>query len=208
MEQKRPAPTYHFDPKPHVLIVEARFYDDIADLLLKGAKAELDRVGATHEVLTVPGALEIPAAIVFAIKSLDFDAGRRRYDGYVALGCVIEGGTRHDDIVGFESARGLQDMILRYALAAGNGILTCNTREQALERADPARMNRGGAAAAACLRMIEIKQHFRLSPKRRWVAAMTIRDQKNQAGSSNTIPNASRAARCRAGLYQIALDAA
>jgi 6,7-dimethyl-8-ribityllumazine synthase len=170
MEEKRPDPAYQFDPKPHVLIVEARFYDDIADLLLKGATAALDRAGATHEVLTVPGALEIPAAIVYAIKSLDYDASRRRYDGYVALGCVLEGGTKHDEIVGFESARGLQETILRYALAAGNGILTCSTREQALERADHARMNRGGAAADAALRMIEIKQRFRLSPKKRWVA--------------------------------------
>jgi 6,7-dimethyl-8-ribityllumazine synthase len=170
MEPKRPDPTYQFETKPHVLIVEARFYDDIADLLLKGAAAALDRVGATHEVLTVPGSFEIPAAIEYAIKSLDYDAARRRYDGYVALGCVLEGGTKHDEIVGFESARGLQDVILRYTLAAGNGILTCATREQALERADPARMNRGGAAAEAALRMIEIKQRYRLSPKKRWVA--------------------------------------
>lgn len=170
MEQKRPDPTYSFEQKPHVLIVEARFYDDINDLLLKGAVAALDRAGATHEVLTVPGALEIPAAIIYAIKSLDFDAGRRRFDGYVALGCVLQGDTKHDEIVGMESARGLQEVILRYALAAGNGILTCATKEQALERADPARKNRGGAAAEAALRMIEIKQRFRLSPKKRWVA--------------------------------------
>src|ERR1700679_1591407 len=125
MEHNRPVPTYSFDPKPHVLIVEARFYDDINDMLLQGAKAALDRAGATHEVLAVPGALEIPAAIVYAIKSLDFDAGRRRFDGYVALGCVLKGGTQHDEIVGNESARGLQEVILRYTLAAGNGILTC-----------------------------------------------------------------------------------
>lgn len=170
MEPKRPDPTYQFETKPHMLIVEARFYDDIADLLLAGAKAVLDRVGATHEVLAVPGALEIPAAITYAIKSLDFDPNRRRFDGYVALGCVLEGGTKHDEIVGLESARGLQEVILHYTLAAGNGILTCATREQAMERADPARMNRGGAAAEAALRMVEIKHHFRLSPKKRWVA--------------------------------------
>jgi 6,7-dimethyl-8-ribityllumazine synthase len=170
MEPNHTPPTYQFETKPHVCLIEARFYVDVADMLLKGAVAELDRVGATHEVLTVPGALEIPAAIVYAIKALDFDAGRRRFDGYIALGCVIEGGTTHDKIVGFESARGLQDVILRYTLAASNGILTCDTREQAVERADPARMNRGGAAAEACLKMIEIKQRYRLSPKKRWVA--------------------------------------
>jgi len=170
MEQKSAKPNFQFERKPHLLIVEARFYDDIADLLLQGAKTELERADATHEVLTVPGSLEIPAAIIYAIRSLAFDAGRRRYDGYVALGCVLEGGTKHDEIVGFESARGLQEVILRYALAAGNGILTCATREQAIERADPQKQNRGGAAAAAALRMIEIKQNFRLSPQKRWVA--------------------------------------
>ena len=76
----------------------------------------------------------------------------------------------HDQVVAMESARGLQEVTLRYALAVGNGILTCDTKEQALERADPARQNRAGAAAEACLRMIEIKQRYRLSPKRRWIA--------------------------------------
>jgi 6,7-dimethyl-8-ribityllumazine synthase len=169
MEPKHASATYQFEQKPHVLIVEARFYDDIATLLLQGAKAELERAGATCETVAVPGSLEIPAAIVYAIKSLDFDAGRRRFDGFIALGCVLEGGTQHDEIVGSESARGLQEVILRYALAAGNGILTCKTREQALERADPARQNRGATAAEACLKMIELKQRFRLSSKKRWV---------------------------------------
>ena len=115
-------------------------------------------------------ALEIPAAIMYAVKSLNFDAIRRRYDGYVALGCVLKGSTRHDEIVGNESARCLYDLVLRHTLAAGNGILTCESREQAAERADPARQDRGGAAAEACLRLIELKHHFRLSAKRRWVA--------------------------------------
>ena len=171
MEDKRPPPIYQFDAKPHVLIVEASYYDDIASLQLKGVREVLDRVGADYETIKVPGALEIPAAIVYAIKSLDYDAVRRRYDGYIALGCVMKGGTMHDEVVANESARSLQEIAMRYALAIGNGILTCNTKEQALERADPARMNRGGEAAEACLRMIEIKQQFRLSPKRRWVGA-------------------------------------
>jgi 6,7-dimethyl-8-ribityllumazine synthase len=169
MEQKRAPATFQFDTKPLVLIVQARFYDDIADFQIKGAQAVLERAGADHETVIVPGSLEIPAAIVYAIKSLDFDPMRRRFDGFIALGCIIKGGTIHDEIVANESARGLQEVALRYVLAVGNGILTCNDKEQALERADPARMDRAGAAAEACLRMIELKQHFRLSPKRRWV---------------------------------------
>lgn len=170
MENRRPPAEFTFPEPPHVMIIEARFYPDIADMELQGAKEVLDRVSATYEVLTVPGALEIPAAISFAIRALDFDPMRRRSEGFIALGCVIKGNTRHDEIVGTESARGLQDLAIRRSLAIGNGILTCSTLEQALERADPARLNRGGAAAEACLRMLEIKHRFRLSPKRRWVA--------------------------------------
>ncbi|MDX2028278.1 MAG: 6,7-dimethyl-8-ribityllumazine synthase [Alphaproteobacteria bacterium] len=170
METKRPPMTFQFETKPNILIVEARHYDDIADLQLKGARTVLDRAGVDHDTVTVPGALEIPAAILYAIKSLDFDAVRRRCDGYVALGCIIKGGTNHNELVAAECFRGLQDNMLRYSLAVGNGVITCNNREQALERADPARHDRGGAAAEACLRMIELKHQFRLSPKRRWVA--------------------------------------
>jgi 6,7-dimethyl-8-ribityllumazine synthase len=170
METNRPPASFSFDDKPHVMIVEARFYDAIADQLLAGAKDVFDRAGATYEVYTVPGALEIPAAIMYAVKSMNFDAARRRFEGYLALGCVVKGGTNHDEIVGVQSAQGLQQLALDHTLAIGNGILTCNTLPQAEERADPARLNRGGAAAEACLRMIELKRHFRLSSKRRWVA--------------------------------------
>ena len=169
MINKRAPATFEFESKPHLLIVEARFYEDIANLQLQAVKTVLERVGATYEVLTVPGALEIPAAITYAVRGLDFDALRRRFDGYVALGCVIKGGTQHDEIVGFESARALQELALRFSLAIGNGILTCNTLEQAMERADPAQMDRAGAAAEAALRLIEIKHFFRMTPKRRWV---------------------------------------
>jgi len=169
MENRAPA-TYNFEQKPHILIVESRYHSEIADLLMSGVKGELDHAAATYEVVNVPGALEIPAAIVYAIKALDFDAARRRFDGYIALGCVLKGGTQHDEIVGFESARGLQDVALRYALAIGNGILTCNTVEQAMERADPKNLNRGAQAAEACLKMIELKHKFRLSAKKRWVS--------------------------------------
>ncbi len=170
MEERHEPSQFAFDEKPHVMVIEAPFYREVSAFLLQGAKAVLDRAGATYDVFQVPGALEIPSAIGYAVKSLSFDAVRRRYEGYVALGCVIKGGTRHDVIVGDQSAWGLQEVALHYTLAIGNGILTCDTMEQAMERADPARMNKGGGAVEACLRMIELKRHFRLMPKRRWVA--------------------------------------
>lgn len=169
MEEEKKTAEYSFVNKPHVMIIEARYYEDIADDLLEGAKAELDLVGATYDVYTVPGALEIPAAILYAVRSLDFDPMRRRYDGYVALGTVIKGETRHDQIVSDTSIQGLQELTLRHALAIGCGILTVNSAEQAAERANPQHQNKGGGAAAACLRMIMMKDHFKLSPKRRWV---------------------------------------
>ena len=169
MEHKKEPAVFKFEEKPHIMLIEARFYDDVADKLMAGAKAVLERAGASYEVFTVPGSLEIPAAILYAVKSLDFDAVRRRYDGYVALGAVIKGSTRHHEVVGDVSTSGLQELALKHTLAVGNGILTCDTMEQAVVRADPAQENRGGAAAEACLKMIELKHHFRLMPKRRWV---------------------------------------
>lgn len=170
MQTEKHRANFKFDSQPHIMVVEGRFYDDIADHLLQGATAELDRAGVGYEIITVPGALEIPAAIVFALRSLNYDPLRRRFDGFVALGTVIKGDTRHDEIVGNESARGIYQLVHSHALAVGNGILTVNTRAQAEERADPARMNKGGEAAAACLRMVELKHQFRLSSKRPWVA--------------------------------------
>ena len=170
MEHHSQRATFSFADKPHIMIIEARFYEDYADMLLGGAKAVLERAGCSYDVITVPGALEVPAAIAFAIKALSFDEMRRRYDGYVALGTVIKGGTRHDKIVGDISAQGLQQLASQHTLAIGNGILTVESKEQAMERADPARMDKGGGAAEACLRMIELKNSFRLSTKRRWVA--------------------------------------
>jgi len=166
---KKPPAVFTFEEKPHIMVVEARFNDEVSDHLLKGAKAVLDRAGVSYEVFAVPGSLEIPAAILFALKSLDFDAVRRRYDGYVALGAIIKGATRHDEVIGDISTQGLQKLALKHTLAIGNGILTCNTLEQALERANPSQHDRGGAAAEACLKMIELKHHFRLTPKRRWI---------------------------------------
>src|SRR5690606_19741723 len=109
---------------PHVMIVEARFYEDIADELAKGALAAVEAAGATFERFEVPGAFEIPAAISYAVRSMDFYGGRRRFDGYVALGCVIRGETSHYDYVCGESARKLMDLSSQYALALGYGILT------------------------------------------------------------------------------------
>ncbi len=150
---------------PNILIVEARFYDDIADELRRGAVAELDQAGAAHEAAAVPGAFEIPAAIRMAIRSMDFFGGQRRYDGYIALGCVIRGATSHYDYVCAESARKLQDLACEYTLALGYGILTCDTREQAWERASVEGRNKGGEVARACLQMIELKRQFHLFPR-------------------------------------------
>lgn len=151
--------------KPHVMIVEARFYEDIADELGRGAVAALEAAGCTYERFAVPGALEIPAAIRIAVRAMDFDVGRRRFDGYVALGCVIRGETTHYDYVCQESARGLQDLALRYTLAIGNGILTVENDDQAWARASVAGRDKGGGAARACLDMIELKRQFRLYPR-------------------------------------------
>jgi 6,7-dimethyl-8-ribityllumazine synthase len=150
---------------PNILIVEARFYEDIADELVKGATQELEDKGARFERIAVPGAFEIPAAIVMGVRSMDFFTARRRFDGYVALGCVIRGETTHYDYVCAESARKLQDVTCQYALAVGYGILTCETMEQAKARASVAGKNKGRDAAAACLRMLEVKRQFHLYPR-------------------------------------------
>ena len=139
---------------PHLLIVEARFYDDISDALLKGAVDALEEVDATYDVITVPGALEIPAAIVFAEKS------EKQYDGYIALGCVIRGETYHFEIVANESCRGLSDLSVHKKLAIGNGILTVENDDQAWARAKSDEKNKGGFAAKAALCMIELKKEF------------------------------------------------
>lgn len=147
---------------PHIMIVEARFYEDIADELVKGAVRALHRAGATFDRYEVPGAFEIPAAIKFAFRAAERDINRRPYDGYVALGCVIRGETTHYDYVCAESARGLQDLALRHDLAIGYGILTVEDDEQAWVRASVNNLDKGGVAARACLAMIELKRHFNL----------------------------------------------
>lgn len=157
--------------KPHVMIVEARFYGDIADELAKGATAELDQAGATYQRFEVPGAFEIPAAIRYAVRAQDFgkapaaEGDRRRFDGYIALGCVIRGETSHYDYVCGESARGLQQLALDYTLAIGYGILTVENADQAWARAKVDQKNKGKDAAEACLAMIALKQQLNLFPR-------------------------------------------
>ncbi|MCR9255058.1 MAG: 6,7-dimethyl-8-ribityllumazine synthase [Alphaproteobacteria bacterium] len=138
---------------PHILIIEARYYDHIADALLEGAVAELEAQGATHEKVVVPGALEVPAAVAMASDA-------NRYDGFVVLGCVIRGETSHYDIVAGESARALQDLAITHRLAIGNGILTTENGDQAWVRADPKQKNKGKDAANAALTMISLRACF------------------------------------------------
>jgi 6,7-dimethyl-8-ribityllumazine synthase len=151
--------------KVHLLLVEARFYPEISDELLKGAAEEIERAGGTYERIAVPGALEIPPAIRFAIRAMDLVGGRRRYDGYVGLGCVIRGETTHYEIVSQESARGLMELSLQHTVAIGNGILTVENEAQAWARARVSEGNKGGDAARATLSMIEVKRHFGFFPR-------------------------------------------
>jgi 6,7-dimethyl-8-ribityllumazine synthase len=139
-----------------VLIAEARFYDDIADALLEGATAALTKAGVVFDRVTVPGSLEVPAAIAIAV-----DAAERQgkpYDGAVALGCVIRGDTIHFEIVSFESARALMDLAVTRKLPLGNGIITVDTDSQAWARARPEEGDKGGDAARAALAMIRLKR--------------------------------------------------
>lgn len=140
---------------PHLLIAEARFYDDLSDALLDGAKTALADAGATFDVVTVPGALEIPAAIAYA------ENGTRDYDGYVALGCVIRGETYHFEIVANESSRALSDLAIGWDLAIGNGVLTVENEAQAWARARRSEGDKGGFAARAALTMIELREKMR-----------------------------------------------
>ena len=134
------------------LIVEARFYDHLNDQLIAGARAAIKAAGHTSEVITVPGALEIPAAIALADQSGDFD-------GYVAIGVVIRGETYHFEIVAGESARGIMALTID-GLAIGNGILTVENEDQAIVRADPAQKDKGGEAAKAAIALLELRQRF------------------------------------------------
>ena len=152
---RRALPT--FDAQgAHVVIVEGRFYDDLNDMLIAGARAAIEAAGATVEVVTVPGALEIPIAIEMIRRQAA--AGQRRADGFVALGVVIRGETTHYEIVSNESARELIALGTREALAFGNGILTVENFEQAEARANPAKGDKGGDAARAALALHALRQ--------------------------------------------------
>jgi len=135
-----------------ILIVESRYYPEIADALIAGAERELTKNGATAERVVVPGAFEIPAAIALAAD---------RYDGFVGLGCVIRGETTHYDYVCGESARGLMDLAVQKKLAIGYGIVTVDTMEQARARAFTDRGDKGGDAAHACLAMVALDRRWR-----------------------------------------------
>ncbi|MET4446600.1 6,7-dimethyl-8-ribityllumazine synthase [Bradyrhizobium sp. GM2.2] len=139
------------------LIVEARFYDDLQDAMLEGAVAELKAAGLTHDVITVPGALEIPAAIAIAVDAAATNG--KPYDAAIALGCVIRGDTIHFEIVSQESSRALMDLAVARKLPLGNGILTVNTEAQAWARARASELNKGDAARAA-IAMLRIKRRL------------------------------------------------
>ncbi|ARU01376.1 6,7-dimethyl-8-ribityllumazine synthase [Yoonia vestfoldensis] len=151
-------PTHHILPLPDfdkpvkILIVASPYYKDISDHQIAGALAEIAKAGATHEIVHVPGALEIPTAIGIAARMGDFD-------GYVALGCVIRGETTHYDTVCNDSSRALQLLGLQ-GLCIGNGILTVENHAQAAVRADPAQMNKGGGAAAAALHLVALARKW------------------------------------------------
>jgi 6,7-dimethyl-8-ribityllumazine synthase len=139
--------------KAHLLIIEARFYAELCDELAQGAIAAIERAGASWERHAVPGALEVPGAIAAAAKA-------KRFDGYVALGCVLRGETSHYDIVANESARGIMDLTMA-GLAIGNGILTCENEAQAWARARVAEMDKGGGAADAALAMVRFRRDIK-----------------------------------------------
>lgn len=139
----------------HFLIIDARFYNDLADELVHGAVAAFDKAGATYDRVSVPGCFEIPAALALAV------AGKaKRYDGYVVLGCVIRGETTHYDIVAGESARAIMDIAVANKVALGNGILTVEDDDQAWTRARVAEGNKGGGAAEAALAMAGLRKQF------------------------------------------------
>lgn len=144
-------------PAPRIVVIEARFYDEIADDLLKGTKAALDAAGAKVDAIAVPGILELPSALLYVWK------GRRQpYDGAVVLGCAVKGETDHYEHVCRESMSGVQRVALDLQIPLGNGILTVPTWELARNRANPAEGDAGGRAARACLRLIEIARTFGL----------------------------------------------
>ena len=148
------------DEPTRVLIVEARFYSDIADSLVDGSAQVLDAAGVAYDRLEVPGVFEIPAAIHKIAHSMSAHADRPQYFGYIALGCVIRGETDHYEHICREASRAIMGLSLSNNISLGFGIITCENIEQAWARASPAKKNVGGSAAKACLRMIAIQQQY------------------------------------------------
>jgi 6,7-dimethyl-8-ribityllumazine synthase len=135
-----------------ILLIEARFYPHLNDMLLEGARRAVEAAGHSHETLTVPGALEIPGAIALAARS-------GRFCAFVGLGIVIRGETYHFEVVSNESARGIMDLTLQ-GYAIGNGILTVENEVQAIVRCDPRQLDKGGAAAKAALALYELREQY------------------------------------------------
>lgn len=148
-----------------ILIVESRFYEDITDNLVDGAIAEIKAAGASYDRLVVPGILEIPAGILFAVQAAQQGVSERKYDGFVALGCAILGETDHYHHVCREAMNGIQNLVLEHSLCVGNGILAVHNFAQAMERCPPSKRNFGGQVTQAALRMIEVKREVGLLPK-------------------------------------------
>lgn len=154
----RPPPTLQFTGR--ILVIEARFYEAIGDLLAEGALAEIEAAGGRCDRIAVPGALEIPQVLARAADRGLFGAGEGHFAGVVALGCVIRGETAHYDIVCNNANHWLMDVAINRGIALGNGILTVENEKQALERARGGRQGKGGDAARACLRMIDVGQEL------------------------------------------------
>ena len=173
-------PRAEFDKPVKILIVVSPYYKDIADNMVAGAIAEIEACGGTHDIVEVPGALEIPTAIGIAERMSNFD-------GYVALGCVIRGETTHYDTVCNDSSRAIQLLGLQ-GLAIGNGILTVENRKQAEVRADPKDQNKGGGAATAALHLVALSRKW--GSPRKGVGFVPASDELKIAGDSKGTPTA------------------
>lgn len=149
----------------HMMIIQSTVNRDITDQLYMGTIAALEKAKATYEHYIVPGVFEIPGAIQCAIKGMEFAKARRRFSGYIGLGCIIRGETTHYNHIADSAFFAIQDLITRYTLAFGNGILTTENYEQALERANLSGRNWGAIAAETCLEMIKHKSKFALFPR-------------------------------------------
>ena len=173
-------PRATFDKPMKLLIVVAPFYRDIADMLIAGAVAEIEASGGTHEIVEVPGALEVPTTIALADRMSNFD-------GFVALGCVIRGETTHYETVCNDSSRGITLLGLQGTLV-GNGILTVENRDQAVARADPEQMNKGAGAAAAALHLVALARRWG-GPKK-GVGFLPEAEEYRLAGDAKDTPKA------------------